>query len=43
MVVSLIEIFTERRRQMFYKPINVHSVRSPRDLIEVSMIFLGGR
>ena len=37
---SLLEIITARGSQMFYKPIEVHSVTNAKDEIEVSMIFL---
>ena len=40
MVESLLEIITERRRQKFYKPIDVNSVANAIDYIEVTMIFL---
>ena len=40
MVVSLLEIITERGSQKLYKPIDVHSVTNATDKIEVSMVFL---
>ena len=40
MVVSLLEIITERGNQKLYKPIDVHSVTNAMDKIEVSMAFL---
>ena len=40
MVVSLLEITTERGSQKLYKPIDVHSVTNAIDKIEVSMVFL---
>ena len=40
MVVSLLEIITERGSQKFYKPIDVHSVTNAIDEIEISMAFL---
>ena len=40
MVVSLLEIITERGSQKLYKPIDVHSVTNAIDKIEVSTVFL---
>ena len=40
MVVSLLEIITERGSQKLYKPIDVHSVTNAIDKIEVSMVSL---
>ena len=40
MVVSLIEIITERGSQKLYKPIDVHSVTNAIEKIEVSTVFL---
>ena len=40
MVVSLLQIITERGSQKLYKPIDVHSVTNAIDKIEVSMVFL---
>ena len=40
MVVSLLEIITERGSQKQYKPIDVHSVTNAIDKIEVSTVFL---
>ena len=40
MVVSLVEIITERGSQKLYKPIDVHSVTNGVDKIEVSSVFL---
>ena len=40
MVVSLLEIKTERGSQKLYKPIDVHSATSVIDKIEVSTVFL---
>ena len=40
MVVSLLEIITERGSQKLYKPIDVCSVTNAIDKIEVSTVFL---
>ena len=40
MVVSLLEIITDRGSQKLYKPIDVHSVTNALDKIEVSTVFL---
>ena len=40
MVVSLLQIITERGSQKLYKPIDVHSVANAIDKIEVSSVFL---
>ena len=40
MVVSLLEIITERGSQKLYKPRDVHSVTNAIDKIEVSTVFL---
>ena len=40
MVVSLLQIITERGSQELYKPIDVHSVTNAIDKIEVSTVFL---
>ena len=40
MVGSLLEIITERGSQIFYKPIDVHSVTNAIDKIAASMVFL---
>ena len=40
MVVSLIEIITERGSHKLFNPIDVHSVANAIDKIEVSTVFL---
>ena len=40
MVVSLLEITTERGSQKLYKPIDVQSVTNAIDKIDVSTVFL---
>ena len=40
MVVSLLQIITERGSQKLYKPIDVHSVTNAIDKIEVSTVFV---
>ena len=40
MVVSLLEIITDRGSQKLYKPIDVHSVANAIGKIEVSTVFL---
>ena len=40
MVVSLLEITTERGSQKLYKPIDVHSLTNTIDKIEISTVFL---
>ena len=40
MVISLLEIITERGSQKLYKPVDVHSMTNAIDKIEVSTVFL---
>ena len=40
MVVSLLEIITERGSQKLYKPIDVHFLTNAIDKIEISTVFL---